>query len=158
MVDGGVIASRFEEEAVSRRRIWDRSVDESRGRVATVCVDILRIDLRAPEKNDRVGCAQRVLCFEVTDRTEVHGLMWCGSCCFFVPRKLGGVPGPGRQFPPQHSTAQHPQTLSQHHYFWFMLCLGYLAVMNLGSFKFQTIQGHQPCEKKAEELYWYCQI
>jgi hypothetical protein len=156
MVDGGVIASRFEEEAVSRRRIWDRSVDESRGRVATVCVDILRIDLGPSEKNDRVGCAQRVLCFEVTDRTEVHGLMWCGSCCCFVPRKLGGVPGPGRQFPPQHSTA--PANLITTSLFLVHVCLGYLAVMNLGSFKFQTIQGHQPCEKKAEELYWYCQI
>jgi hypothetical protein len=63
MVDGGVIASRFEEEAVSRRRIWERSVDESRGRVATVCVDILRIDLGVLEENGRASCAQRVLCF-----------------------------------------------------------------------------------------------
>ena len=163
MVDGGVIASRFEEEAVSRRRIWDRSVDESRGRVATVCVDILRIDLGAPEKNDRVGCAQRVLCFEVTDRTEVHGLMWCGSCCCFVPRKLGGVLGPGRQFPPQHSTAQHstaqhPQTLSQHHYF-LVHAVSWLPGCH-ESGKFQVSNNPRPsaCEKKAEELYWYCQI
>ena len=55
MVDGGVITSRFEDEAVSRRRIWDRFVEESRGKVATVCVDILRINLGAPEKNDRVS-------------------------------------------------------------------------------------------------------
>jgi hypothetical protein len=61
MVDGGVMASRFEEEAVSRRRIWERSVDDSRGRVATVCVDILRINVGAPEENGRVGFAQKVL-------------------------------------------------------------------------------------------------
>jgi hypothetical protein len=92
MVDGGVIASRFEEEAVSRRRIWDSSVDESRGRVATLCVDILRIYLGAPEKNDRVGCAQRGLCTYIDVVLRL----------LFRAKKLwwGGVPG--RQFPPQH--------------------------------------------------------
>lgn len=34
--DGGVEASRFEEEEGSERRIWERDEAESRGRVATV--------------------------------------------------------------------------------------------------------------------------
>lgn len=39
ILDGGVAASRFEEEW--DRIISDREVEERRGRVATVCVDIL---------------------------------------------------------------------------------------------------------------------
>jgi hypothetical protein len=130
MVDGGVIASRFEEEAVSRRRIWDRSVDESRGRVATVCVDILRIDIGAPEKNERVYCVQRVLLYVSNHRTEVHVLMCYGGCCYccFASKNLVG--SEVANFHP--ST---PQTLSQHHY--SRSCCALVIIV---------------------ELYWYYQI
>jgi hypothetical protein len=41
ILDGGVEASTFEE--TFERRIWDKEVEESRGKFATVCVAILRM-------------------------------------------------------------------------------------------------------------------
>jgi hypothetical protein len=121
MVDGGVIASRFEEEAVSRRRIWDRSVDVSRGRVATVCVDILRIDRGAPEKTGLV-VPKECYVLKSQDRGTCIDMRWR---VVVVSRQETWWGPRSPIFPSQHPANLITTSLPSYRYFRFMLCLGH---------------------------------